>query len=97
MSATQFFADRDALMATARDVFNGLVSYQEVDDRLTARHMDVLFVVIYTYDNGCPEDYDQSIVGHFRHHDDAAFVMQSLSKNDGGGDVSYHIERRRVY
>ncbi len=97
MSATQFFADRAALFATAHNAFKGLVSWSDINDKLNQRHSDTVFVVVHTYDNGCPEDYSQVDVGMFRHHEDAAFVLSSMSKNDKGEDDSYHIEVRRIY
>ncbi len=97
MSATQFFADREALFATARDAFKGLVSWSEINDKLNQRHDDTVYVVVHTYDNGCPEDYSQQDVGMFRQHDDATYVLASMTKNDKGEDDTYHIEVRRIY
>lgn len=97
MSATQFFADREVLLTTARNAFKGLVSWSEVNDKLNQRHLDTVYVVVHTYDNGCPEDYSQQDVGMFRQHDDATYVLASKTKNDKGEDDTYHIEVRRIY
>lgn len=102
MSATQFFADREALLTTVRQRLqrllpDRLVSWSEVNDKLNQRHLDTVYVVVHTYDNGCPEEYSQWDVGMFRQHDDATYVLASMTKNDKGEDDTYHIEVRRIY
>jgi hypothetical protein len=97
MSATQFFADRSALLATTNMALRGLVSYTEINDKLNAQHLDSLFAVWCTYDNGCPEDYNHYQVGLFRQHADAAFVLQSYMKDSKSEHESYYIDVVRVY
>ncbi len=96
MSAAQFFSDRDALLSTASLALQGLVSWSDINDKLSQRHLDTVFVVVCTHDNGCPEDYNQYDVGMFRAHEDASFVLTSLIKENSEADA-YHIEVRRIY
>lgn len=96
MSAADFFADRDDLRAAYPLILKGLVSYDQINDKINQRR-DTLFAVVETFDNDCPEDYHTRQVALFKNHDDASFVLQSLMKNDGDDCTTFHIELVRVY
>jgi hypothetical protein len=100
MSAAQFFVDRAALASAAALSFKGLVDHSTVVDKLNLMHKDTLYVVTYTNDNGCPEDYQFDEVGLFRCHDDAVYVKQYMEKDLKDYEretITFDIQIRRVY
>jgi len=97
VSTAQFFEDREVLRATASLSIRGLITYQDVNDKLNKRHPTLVYAVVSVYDNGCPEDYNEEEVGLFSTLEEANIVLGFERASDDGNDVTYRIDTKRLY